>query len=96
MLLFFFVHFGERKRGLSLLFSSQFSLTHPICLFWFQLFIHSGLEFDHADLIDELRSLDDRAGDEYLEHVVVIKKSLVRHFLLIVLGVGGRKKGFDR
>lgn len=42
-----------------------------------QLFTHSGLDFDHGDLVDELRALDDRAGDKYLEHVVIVKKSTV-------------------
>ena len=42
-----------------------------------QLFTHSGLDFDDGDLVDELRSLDERAGDKYLEHVVIVKKSTV-------------------
>lgn len=32
--------------------------------------------------MDELRALDERAGDKYLEHVVIVKKSTVsRHSL---------------
>ncbi|KAL7416423.1 hypothetical protein BDY24DRAFT_233923 [Mrakia frigida] len=43
-----------------------------------ELFTHSGLDFDDGELVDELRALDDRAGDKYLEHVVIVKKSTDR------------------
>ncbi|CED83238.1 Vacuolar assembly/sorting proteins VPS39/VAM6/VPS3 [Phaffia rhodozyma] len=40
------------------------------------LFIHSGLNFDHSDLVDELRQLQPEAGDKYLQHVVINRNSL--------------------